>query len=186
MSESTASRWYARIDGDNRLLWRMNRSRLDAETFRDALLLAAGRLDRTMGGPSVEHFHFKDDHSPVYDYTRGDPDLRRRTVYRFIVRSVPDPFIDALDGADASILTPKRNTTLTALQSLATLNDPFVLRQCEHLAARAKTVAGAVRLTLGRAPSPPEDKALSEYAARHGLANVCRLLVNSNEFWFVD
>jgi hypothetical protein len=179
----------ARIDGDNRLLWRMSRARLDAESFHDALLAASGTLDRTMGGPSVEQFYFKDDHSPVYDYTRADSDsagARRRSVYRFIVRSVPDPFMDALDGVDASILTPRRNTTLTALQALATMNDPFVLKQCEHLAARAKTASEAVRLALGRPALPEEEKKLSEYAARHGLANVCRLLINSNEFWFVD
>jgi len=142
-----------------------------------------------MGGPSVEQFAFKDDHSPVYDYGRVDldgPDARRRSVYRFIVRSVPDPFVDALDGADASILTPRRTTTLTALQALATLNDAFVLKQCEHLAARAGSVESAFRLTLGRAPRPGEAARFSEYAAKHGLVNVCRLLVNSNEFWFVD
>ena len=186
---SRANAEYAKIDGDNRLLWRMNRTRLDAESFRDALLVASGTLDRTMGGPSVEQFAFKDDHSPVYDYTRFDPDspaARRRSVYRFIVRSVPDPFMDALDVADPSILTPRRNTTLTALQALATLNDPFVLKQCEHLAARAKTVGEAVKIALGRAPTAEEEAKCSEYAGRHGLVNVCRLLVNSNEFWFVD
>jgi hypothetical protein len=180
---------FAKIDGDNRLLWRMNRTRLDAESFHDALLSASGTLDRTMGGPSVEQFYFKDDHSPVYDYTRADPDnagARRRSVYRFIVRSVPDPFMDALDGADASILTPRRNTTLTALQALATMNDPFVLKQCEHLAARAKTAGEAVRIALGRPATPDEERRLGDYATRHGLVNVCRLLVNSNEFWFVD
>jgi hypothetical protein len=186
---SRANAEFAKIDGDNRLLWRMNRTRLDAESFRDALLVASGTLDRTMGGPSVEQFVFKDDHSPVYDYTRFDPDspaARRRSVYRFIVRSVPDPFMDALDGADPSILTPRRNTTLTALQALATLNDPFVLKQCEHLAARAKTVGEAVKIALGRAPTAEEEGKFSEYVGRHGLVNVCRLLVNSNEFWFVD
>jgi len=180
---------FAKVDGDNRLLWRANRSRLDAESFHDALLLASGRLDRTMGGPSVEQFAFKDDHSPVYDYSRFDPDgagARRRSVYRFIVRSVPDPFVDALDGADASILTPRRTTTLTALQALATLNDAFVLKQCEHLAARAGTVEAAFRLTLGRDPHPAEARRFGDYGATHGLVNVCRLLVNSNEFWFVD
>jgi len=179
----------AKVDGDNRLLWRMNRTRLDAETFHDALLLESGRLDTTMGGPSVEEFRFKDDHSPVYDYSRFDPDgsgASRRSVYRFVVRSVPDPFMDALDCADASILTPRRNTTLTALQALATLNDPFVLRQCQYLARRARTVAEAVRLTLCRNPTPEEERILEPYAARHGLANVFRILVNSNEFWFVD
>ncbi len=183
----------ARVDADNRLLWRMNRGRLDAESFRDALLLVSGRLDPRMGGPSDRQFFFKDDHSPVYDYGRFDvdsPEGRRRSVYRFIVRSVGDPFMDTLDGADPSILTPRRGATLTALQALSTLNHPFVVRQCEHLAERLKASPGpieeAFRRLLGRPPRPEEARAFADFASRHGLANACRILVNSNEFMFVD
>jgi len=183
----------ARLDPDNRLLSRMSRRRLDAESFRDALLAASGRLDLRMGGPSDEHFRFKDDHSPVYDYARFDvesPSARRRSVYRLVVRSVPDPFFEALDAADPSILSPVRGATLTALQALVALNDPFVLSQCRALAERAskapEPVAEAFRLALGRSPGPDEARDLGTLAERHGLASVCRALVNSNEFMFVD
>ena len=119
-----------------------------------------------MGGPGDRQFYFKDDHSPVYDYTRFDVDSkegRRRSIYRLLVRSVPDPFMDCLDAADPSQLVARRNTTLTALQALATLNNPFVLRQCEHFAARLETrgqnpaeqVYAAIRIYLGR-PATPE------------------------------
>src|SRR5207302_1183506 len=188
---------FARIDGDNRFLWRMNRQRLDAESFRDTLLLLSGKLDLTAGGPSVRQFFFKDDHSPTYDYTRFDadsPDACRRSVYRFIVRSVPDPFMEALDCPDANMVTPKRNVTLTALQALSTLNDPFVLRQCEHFAERLKAAGStannqvqmAFRLTLNREPTTGELRLMSDYARKHGLANACRVLLNSSEFVFVD
>jgi len=188
---------FARIDGDNRFLWRMNRQRLDAESFRDTLLLLSGKLDLTAGGPSVRQFFFKDDHSPTYDYTRFDADSPaacRRSVYRFIVRSVPDPFMEALDCSDANMLTPKRNITLTALQALSTLNDPFVLRQCEHFAERLKAAGStandqvqmAFRLTLNREPTTGELRLMSNYARKHGLANACRVLLNSSEFFFVD
>ncbi len=185
------------IDSDNRLLWRMNRQRLDAESFHDALLFLSGRLDFTMGGPSARQFFFKDDHSPVYDYTQFDvdgPDGSRPSIYRFIVRSVPDPFMETLDCPDANLLAPKRNVTLTALQALSTLNNPFVLRQCEHFAARlqlesanlSKQVELAYRLALSRPPRPNEASLLAAYARKHGLANVCRLLLNSSEFVFID
>jgi hypothetical protein len=186
------------IDADNRYLWRMNRSRLDAESLRDAILAASGKLDRTMGGPSVQQFAFKDDHSPVYDYTKFDvdsPAACRRSIYRFIVRSVPDPLMDTLDCPDASLLAPRRNTTLTALQALSLLNNPFVVRQAEHLAARATAqtandlsaqVAIAFELAISRLPTPEEHKTLTDYATRHGLANACRVIFNSNEFVFVD
>ena len=184
-------------DADNRYLWRMNRQRLDAESVRDAVLAASGKLDLTMGGPSAEQFWFKDDHSPVYDYSRFDIDSAasyRRSVYRFIVRSAPDPFMDRLDCPDASLITAKRNTTITAIQALALLNNPFMVRQAEHLAARARglaqqpdqQIAWIYRLTLGRNPGPAEARRLAQFAARNGLENTARAILNSNEFLFVD
>jgi hypothetical protein len=133
----------------------------------------------------------------VYDYGSFDPDDARgsrRSIYRFLVRSVPDPFMECLDCADPSIMTPKRNTTLTSIQALALLNNPFVLRQEEHFAARLRQLAEdtptqidwAYRLTLGRQPKSEERESLSQYAERHSLAAACRVLFNSNEFCFVD
>jgi hypothetical protein len=187
----------ARQDAENRLLWRMNRLRLDAESVRDAALLVAGKLDLRMGGPSDEQFGFKDDHSPVYDYAKFDVDSpagQRRSVYRFLVRSVPDPFMDRLDCPDASIITAKRNTTITAIQALALLNNPFVLRQAEHLAERVKgltpdaeeRVGWMYRLVLSRNPAAAERRRLAQFASRNGLENAARALLNSNEFLFVD
>ena len=98
---SASSPAFESIDADNRYLWRQNRRRLDAETVRDSVLAGSGTLDRRMGGPGFELFYFKDDHSPIYDHTDpakiDNPAVRRRTVYRFTVRSVPNPFMEALD-----------------------------------------------------------------------------------------
>jgi hypothetical protein len=184
----------ARIDGDNRYLWRANRQRLDAESLRDTILAVSGKLDLTMGGPSVEQFFFKDDHSPVYDYARYDPDAAgnyRRSVYRFIVRSVPDPLMERFDCPDVSMITAKRTTTITAIQALALLNNPFVLKQTEHFSERVRKEGGdplttAFRLALQRTPTTEERKILSGYLEREGLQNLCRLLLNTNEFIFVD
>ena len=188
----------AAIDSDNRLLWRMNRQRLDAELIRDSVLAIGGALDLTMGGPGFDLFRFKDDHSPIYDHTAPDkvdhPQSRRRTVYRFIVRSVPNPFLDCLDGADPNINTPVRSSTITALQALALLNDLFMVKQAERFARRLEAasddprrqIEAAYVLALGRPPRPEERDALAAHAARHGLANACRLLFNTNEFVFID
>jgi hypothetical protein len=187
----------ALADSENRYLWRMNRQRLDAESVRDAVLSVAGKLDLTAGGPSAEQFWFKDDHSPVYDYSRFDidsPASYRRSVYRFIVRSVPDPFMDRLDCPDASLLTAKRNTTITAIQALALLNNPLMVRQSEHLAARVRSLAEQTpqqvewlyRLALGRHPDQAESRRMTQFVAQHGLENACRAMLNSNEFLFVD
>jgi hypothetical protein len=179
----------AAIDADNRYLWRMNRARLDAEALRDSMLALSGKLDLTMGGPAVRYFNFKDDHSPLYDYARydaSDPGLYRRSVYRFVVRSVPDPFMDRLDCPDPSILTAKRNTTITAVQALTLLNNPFVLRMADEFAARWSTVDEAFRLALGRPPSIREREIFDAHAAKFGKASAARLLFNMNEFVFVD
>ncbi len=185
-------------DGENRYLWRMNRRRLEAESIRDSALAISGRLNLTMGGPSDEQFWFKDDHSPVYDYAKFDvdsPASYRRSVYRFLVRSVPDPFMDRLDCADPSLLTPKRNVTITAIQALATLNNPFMVRQAEHLAFRLRELGGddagaqirwMYRLSVGRDPTESEVRSVDAYRRAHGLENLCRIMLNSNEFLFID
>lgn len=111
----------AAIDGDNRFLWRMNRTRLDAESVRDALIVTTGLLDRRMGGESVKQFiqtpgiHV----TPNVDYANFDPDRPenvRRSVYRFIFRTLPDPLMETLDFADSSQLTAVRNSSVAAVR----------------------------------------------------------------------
>ncbi len=189
----------AAVDGDNRYLWRMNRTRLDAESLRDAVLSAAGKLDRKMGGPSVQQFTMTPGiHvTPNVDYLNFNvdrPENQRRGVYRFVFRTLPDPFLEALDCPDSSQLTPTRNVSVTALQALALLNDKFMIRMSEHLAARAAKVSSELPtqvravygLTLQREPTDKETRLLTEYATKNGLANACRMLLNCNEFMFLN
>jgi hypothetical protein len=187
----------AKVDADNAYLWRMHRTRLDAESVRDAVLLVSGQLDRTMGGPSVRNFKQSPGihRTPKVDYLAFDPDSpggHRRSVYRFIFRTLPDPLMDALDCPDASQFTAARASSVTVLQALALLNDPFMVRMSEHFARRVSSagpVEGQVRraylLALGREPTEGERARLAGYATRHGMANACRLLLNCNEFLFV-
>lgn len=189
----------SRIDDQNRFLWRMNRRRLSAEEIRDAILAVSGRLDRRMGGAGYYLFVLeKTDHSPHYEYHKFDPrDVRshRRSVYRFIVRSQPDPFMTSLDCADSSQSTPRRNETLTSLQALSLLNNRFNLSMSEYFAERVgesvgddlpRQVATAIQLALVRDANASESQAMTAYAERHGLANLCRLLFNLNEFIYLD
>ena len=99
-----------------------------------------------------------------------------------------------MDCPDASQLTPKRNESHTALQALAMLNDNVLIRQCDHLAERASRAADDLpgqinfvyRQLLARLPVSAESAAVQTYAQKHGLANACRILINSNEFLFVE
>jgi mono/diheme cytochrome c family protein len=186
---------YGKADGSNLYLWRMNRLRLDAEEVRDSILQLSGKLDLAMGGPSVKQFRYEDpnpDVTPKVDYGRYDvdhPDNFRRAVYRWIYRTLPDPFMETLDCPDASQLTGARNVSVTPLQAMAVLNDRFVVRQSEHLAARiagGDEVGKAYRLLLQRAPTESEAAAVRAYAAKRGLANAVRVLLNGNEFMFLD
>ncbi|MBI3874769.1 MAG: DUF1553 domain-containing protein [Verrucomicrobia bacterium] len=188
------------LDSDNRFLWRMNRARLDAESVRDAVLSVSGKLDLTMGGPGVMQFKFDDPNkevSPRIDYDAFDPDSPaslRRGVYRFLFRNINDPLLETFDAVDPSLSTPKRNATITPLQSLSLLNNRFVLRQCEHLAARLERevpdthscLERAFRLVFARPPTPADFALFEPYVEKHGLANACRVLFNSNEFLFVN
>jgi len=186
------------VDGGNRSLWRMNPRKLEAEALRDGMLAIAGKLDSTMYGPGFRDFVIeKPEHSPHYQYDKFDVDdasSHRRSVYRFIVRSQPQPFLNTLDCADPALLVDKRNETLTALQALALLNNTFVLRMAEYFAERlegecpapAGQIARAYALALGRAPTAEEAEALGGYLAEHGLVATCRLILNLNEFTFVE
>ncbi len=189
---------YANVDGNNALLWRMNRRKLEAEAMHDSLLTVAGTLDLTMGGPGYFDFVIeKADHSPHYEYAlhdADDPKAHRRSIYRCIVRSQPQPFLTALDCADPSMSVDKRNETVNALQALALRNNQLTIAMAKHFAARVakisaepeQQIAAAYRLALSRAPSAEESRALSAFAREQGLVNACRVILNLNEFAFVD
>jgi len=189
----------ATADPDNRLFARMNRTRLDAECVRDAMLQISGRLDLRMGGPGDLQFDLQPGiHvTPRVDYAKFDVDSaagRRRSVYRFLFRTLPDPFMNALDCPAGDQLTATRNNSVTVQQALALWNNAFAVRQAEHLAARLEAEATSVEaqlqrafeLALGRPATVGELADFTAHARQHGLANCCRLLFNSNEFVFVN
>jgi hypothetical protein len=187
-----------RTDADNRYLWRQNRRKLEAEAVRDAILLVAGKLDLTPGGPAFQDFVIdKPEHSPHYEYRLHDPEdprSHRRSIYRFIVRSQPQPFLTVLDCADPSMQVGRRNESLSPLQALALLNNALTLTMARHFAARLDAGGGDLEAklrrgfldALGRAPRAEELRDLADYARQFGLPNGCRVLLNLNEFAFAD
>lgn len=169
-------------DTENRLWARMNRRKLEFEALRDGMLAVSGKLDASMGGPSVEIL--------------AAPFSGRRTLYGVIDRqNLPGTF-RTFDLASPDLATPVRHSTTVPQQALYLLNNPFVLEMASALAARpelkdmnpALRVERLYRLALGRRPDPAELKdALGHAVARPaGLVEVAQALLCANEFQFVD
>jgi hypothetical protein len=189
---------FAIIDADNRYLWRMNRRAAEAEVIRDSVLAVSGKLNLSMYGPGFRDFLLeKPEHSPHYEYHKHDPDdtrCHRRSIYRFLVRSQQQPFMQTLDCADPSQSVARRDTTITAVQALTMLNNKFMVRMAEHFADRLRRessdlktqIQNSYRWSFGRDPQQAELDEMMAYTVQFGLENMCRLMFNLNEFAFVD
>ncbi len=183
------------LDAGNRLLWRHPPRRLEAEAIRDTMLQVSGAIDRRMGGPG---YHLWDYSGYVIVFKPKEvlgPEAFRRMVYQFKPRLQQDGTFGAFDCPDATATAPRRNVSTTALQALNLLNDPFVHGQAQRFAERLRREAGAdpgaqvrraFRLAFGRGPSAQEAQASQRLVREHGLAVLCRLLFNANEFVFVN
>jgi len=166
-------------DPENRLLARMSRLRLPAETIRDTALAAAGLFDRTRepGGPSVRPYQpprlWEDKGFQRYVQSRG-ADLYRRSLYVYRKRSVPSPLLTTFDAPSREVCTARRDTTCTPLQAFITLNETTYLEAARVLAERAIRDGGQdpgarIRLlflrALAREPDAGEARVLASLAA---------------------
>ena len=186
----------AEVDAGNRLLWRGNRMRMDAETLRDSILSAAGQLNDASGGPSFKDFTTFNFNSQFYDMIDPvGPEFQRRTIYRMVIRSGRNRMLDAFDCPDPSATAPKRAMTTTPLQALSLMNHSFVLRMADHFAQRVVGDAGgdlsnqvkrAAEIAWCRRPTDAESESMIRFAEQHDLPSLCRVLLNSNEFLYVD
>lgn len=183
-------------DAGNRLIWRRSPQRLEAEAVRDAMLLATGELNPTVGGPGFRDFRMYSFNSQFYEPL--DPigyEFNRRTVYRTWVRSGRSELLDVFDCPDPSTTAPKRAVTTTPLQALSLLNNSFVLRMSQKLADRAvreapqglpQQVTRIYELAFARPPAADEAGLASQFVAQYGLPAYCRVILNSSEFMYVD
>ena len=181
-----------KVDGDDKLLSRFPRRRLDLEAMRDALLATSGRLDLTMGGRPVD--------------AAGDPMNCRRTVYGLVDRQNLPEMFRAFDFAIPDQCVERRSRTTVPQQALFALNSPFVMEQARALVARpeiakAKTPARRVETlfscVLGRKPTKREtestlrfiETANAEERPKDGLSpweQFAQVLLASNEAIFID
>jgi hypothetical protein len=141
-------------DSGNRLYWRMDRKRMDAEQVRDAVLMVSGNLDTSLGGPSA-------------DLTTG---FTRRTVYGKVSRYKLDEYLQLFDFPTPNISAEKRFTTTVPLQRLFLMNSDFVSAESEELAKRVAAepdnrarIRKVYLLAYGREPNEQEIKLGIDY-----------------------
>jgi len=179
LSDEPSERNFAE-DPDNRMLWRYNRRRLDAEALRDSILYVSGKLDLTAGGPPV----------------RLAKENNRRTVYAYISRRQLDPMLALFDFPNPNNTSEQRLQTTVPLQKLFFMNSPFVMDQSAALAARVaatasgddQRIAATYRLVLQRDPTPEERKLAREFVAGNAGAwpQFTQVLLSSNEFTYLN
>ena len=189
-------------DPENKLLWRFNRQRLEAEAIRDSILFVSGRLNPERGGPSVfpplpadlaDFARYGRTGGLMWEPNEKEEDARRRSIYTFQRRSLPLPMMASFDALPFSESCDRRTVTTTPLQALSMLNGDLVHQEAAYLAKRVEKEAGgdraaqvrrAFELALNREPKPDE---LQTFAKFNGsLDGICRVLLNSNEFVYVD
>ncbi len=200
----------AQADPENRLLWRFDRRRLDAEGLRDSLLFVSGQLDETMGGTLLESAPFQN--LSVSGAARKAELYQppRRSVYLPVLRSALYDMFQAFDFPDPALLNGNRATTTVAAQALFMMNSPLVETAAEQMADRLLSVAAsdherlrdACRRIFGREAADAElsewQAFLDRYQATPSLAEetietrrrlawqgLCRALFSSNEFIYV-
>ena len=172
-------------DPENRLLWRANRRRLEAEAFRDSLFAVAGRLDSPLGGPGFQ-----------------DAAMPRRSLYLMSVRTGAKSaeFGPLFDLADCSGIVERRTESIVAPQALFLMNDPLVAELAAALAQRVarETAGGTARerirrlyeITLCRPAADDEIEIGIQFLGNEPQADrwngYCRLIVSTNEFLYLD
>ena len=179
------------VDGDNRLLWRMNRRRLEVEPWRDAMLAVSGNLDTRFGGPSSK---------------LEDANNHRRTIYGFVSRHKLNELLRLFDFPDPNITSDRRSSTTVPLQQLFVLNSGFMDRQADTLVKRlekdvpdgsSQRIQRAYQLLFARNPSERELAIGAEFLKQVESSSeetdklspwhqYALALLGSNEFTYID
>lgn len=182
------------VDSANRLIWKMNRRRLDAEQLRDALLMVTGELNLRPGGPGV------------------NDDAKRRTIYGKVLRNRRQPFLEAFDFPDRIKSIGQRSETTTPNQALAMMNGAWVQQRASMLATQSnaaeefdlpRSLSLAMERSVARFPTTEEiafaqsfldeqarlaaeDVDNPQEALKVAWQDLCNVLLNTNEFLYLD
>ncbi len=192
-------------DPENTLLWHFRSRRLEAEAVRDAVLAVSGRLNPEQFGlpifpPLPEGLAEEVKYDNSKWATQDGPEGRKRSIYIYQQRTMTMPFMQTFDSVVCDASRDRRQVSVTPLQALAMYNGRFANEEATHFAARVRKDAGespvaqiqlAFKIALGREPAPDESERMqalmaSSAAGSDGLAAACRVLLNANEFVYVE
>jgi hypothetical protein len=187
-------------DPENKLLWRFNRQRLEAEQIRDAILAVAGTLNPKQGGPSVmvpiDQGLVNTLYKPSQWAPAKDPaEYNRRSIYLIAKRNLRLPFMEVFDAPDMQVSCARRESSTHAPQALELLNGSFTNEQAEALAKRLEAEAGpnlrkqidlGYRLVTGRPARPAEIKLALDFLKTQPKREFALTLLNLNSFLYVN
>ena len=197
-------------DPENRLLWRMNRRRLEAEALWDSVHATAGTINFKQFGRPVVPPLAEDEIAALrekwkWPITADPSEHTRRGMYILVLRNFRFPMFEVFDAPVSSVSCPQRDVTTVALQALWSMNSPSVYRQAEQLAARVTKMTGddpgkqveqLWKIALSRSIRDGEKadaiKLLDRLRGTEGeskdeaLTKLCLAVYNLNEFAFVD
>ena len=164
---------YSQTDLDNRLCWRAQRRRLDAESLRDSMLWATREIDLRRGGPGFQPTIVPEVLASLSDKTAAwrasPPEAQlRRSLYLYTKRGLILPLMTTFDFCDTTLPCGQRNVTTVAPQALALLNSDFTHARSTALARQVISASGhdppsaitqAWTMALGRTPADQEAAA---------------------------
>ena len=201
------------VDPQNKLLWRMNLKRIEAEAVRDAVLAVSGKLDRRIGGEPIA-LEISPDGQQIVAHSDDDVSgAYRRSLYLLARRNYPLTFLEVFDFPIMAVNCTRRTHAATPLQSLQLLNSEFAMQQADFFAARVgqivkgadtgETISTVYQIALSRQPTVEEVEFCSEHlleqarlyrdqgvstaeASQRALASLCQMLICSSEFLYID
>ncbi|PHR92743.1 MAG: hypothetical protein COA78_33310 [Blastopirellula sp.] len=188
--------------------WRMVKSqesmmryrRLEVEAIRDSMLFVSGQLNRKQFGPAMKPripvavLEANSDKEKIWQAS-DEREASRRSIYVFIKRGLIVPMFETLDLADTVSSCPQRQITTVATQALSLFNGEFTQRQARYFAAKLRDEVGedsqkqvqlAWQTALCREPTSIELKQMTEFLENESLEELCRVILNLNEFVYPE
>jgi len=193
-----------KADPENILYWRFRSRRLEAEAVRDAVLAVSGRLNpEQFGLPIFPLLPDGVEEAVKWDEgkwaTQTGSEGRKRSIYIYQQRSMSMPLMQTFDSVVCDSTRDRRQTSTTPLQALTMYNGRFANEEANYFAARIRKEAGssltaqialAFQIAFGREPEPEESERMQALASSSlvgdHLAAICRVLLNTNEFVYVQ